>query len=282
MQFNAEFLAPLVYAVTRYYGQAPAPARIYEIGTTWFKARGWTLRGEWDRDRQLVACVQLALKEYGIDAGAIDGLVGPQTKHALEIWHDQRGGDDESSTWRDKEDTTDKAAQESEAHAGVHTPASAKFGPWPTESGVPRFYGDVGQHQTMLTLPYPFRVAWDTGTVLKRIQCHQKCASAFEYVFKRTLDHYGLAEIQRLRLDYYGGCLNVRKKRGGTSWSMHAWGIAIDIDPERNQLRWGRDRATLARPEYRPFWQFVSEAGAVGLGPARNYDWMHFQFARLG
>jgi hypothetical protein len=69
--------------------------------------------------------------------------------------------------------------------------------------------------------------------------------------------------------------------RGGTALSMHAWGIAVDLDPINNQLRWGKDRASFARPEYLPFWKIVEAHGATSLGRAKNYDWMHFQFATI-
>ncbi len=62
---------------------------------------------------------------------------------------------------------------------------------------------------------------------------------------------------------------------------MHAWGIAVDLDPERNPLRWGRDRASFAASAYEPFWTIVEAAGAPSLGRACNRDWMHFQFGRL-
>jgi hypothetical protein len=100
-------------------------------------------------------------------------------------------------------------------------------------------------------------------------------------IWTRTLEHYGLEEIQRLRLNLFGGCLEVRKKRGGSGWSMHAYGIAWDVDPDRNALRMTRDDATLDGPEYDAFWQFVYDEGAISLGKERNFDWMHFQFARL-
>ena len=69
--------------------------------------------------------------------------------------------------------------------------------------------------------------------------------------------------------------------RGGTRWSTHAWGIAIDYDPDRNQLKWGRDRAAFARPEYDAWWRLWEEEGWVSLGRTRNYDWMHVQAAKL-
>ena len=63
--------------------------------------------------------------------------------------------------------------------------------------------------------------------------------------------------------------------------SMHAWGIAVDLDPINNQLRWGKDRASFARPEFEPFWKIVEANGATSLGRAQNRDWMHYQFAGL-
>jgi len=86
-----------------------------------------------------------------------------------------------------------------------------------------------------------------------------------------------LEKIKELRLDLFGGCLNVRKMRGGSSWSMHSWGIAVDLDPDKNQLTWGKDRASFAKSEYDPFWKIVADEGWTSLGKAENRDWMHFE-----
>ena len=97
----------------------------------------------------------------------------------------------------------------------------------------------------------------------------------------RVLDHYGPERIRELGLDLFGGCLNVRRMRGGSAWSVHAWGAALDFDPERNQLRWGRARARFARPEYEKWWALWEAEGFLSLGRARDFDWMHVQAARL-
>ena len=82
-------------------------------------------------------------------------------------------------------------------------------------------------------------------------------------------------------LDIYGGCYAPRKKRGGSTWSTHAWAIALDFDPDRNQLNWGRDKASFARPEYDDWWDCWEAEGWVSLGRERNFDWMHVQAAKL-
>lgn len=155
---------------------------------------------------------------------------------------------------------------------------------WPTQANVRAFYGDPGNPQCtagMVDLPYRMRIAWAPKDTITRFRCHAKVEKAFERIFAGTLAHYGESKIQSLGLDLFGGCYNLRQMRGGSAWSMHSWGIAVDLDPENNQLKWGRDRARFAKPEYEPFWKIVEGEGALSLGRARNMDFMHLQFARL-
>ena len=154
---------------------------------------------------------------------------------------------------------------------------------WPDQnySELVKFYGEVGTNQTTLILPYKMKLAWDLNTEISKISCHIKVKDSLERIFQKTLSHYGLEKIKELRLDVFGGCLNVRKMRGGSSWSMHSWGIAVDLDPDRNQLKWGKDKASFSKPEYDAFWKIVEDEGATSLGRAKNYDWMHWQFANL-
>ena len=131
-----------------------------------------------------------------------------------------------------------------------------------------------------MTLPYPMFLAWDKQKEVPRMSCHVFVAPYIERILKETLKHYGPDRIKALGLDLFGGCLNVRKMRGGNSWSMHSWGIAVDLDPDNNELHMGRDKARFAKPEYHTFWNIVESVGAVSLGRTQNYDWMHFQFAK--
>lgn len=152
---------------------------------------------------------------------------------------------------------------------------------WPHQNQVPTFYGPTGAHQTMVELPWPMYLAWDTGKIVRRISLHEKVAESARRALTRIGEEYGENARDNLGLNLFGGSLNVRKMRGGSSWSMHSWGIAIDFDPERNQLKWGRDKARLAQPDCEAFWSIWEDEGWVSLGRARNYDWMHVQAARI-
>lgn len=222
----------------------------------------------WSMDRLVTAGRQYICTLDGVDAGTIDGLEGPQTRYAIEVYEARLRGDSEPETWRNNEKPQ---ADTRIAGSTLH---------WPRQKDAATFYGRPGENQTRLTFPYPMRLAWDTSTIVHSTLCHEKIHDAAARVLDRVLDHYG-ENIAPLGLDLFGGCLNVRKMRGGRAWSMHSWGIAFDFDPAHNQLRWGKDKAAFARPEYARWFDLWEEEGALSLGRVRNYDWMHVQFARL-
>jgi hypothetical protein len=151
---------------------------------------------------------------------------------------------------------------------------------WPTQREVPEFYGARGANQVLYTPAYPFYL-YDGGQRVKRISVHEKVVDSLDRVLTAVLNEYGEEAIHELHLDRYFGSLNVRKMRGGNSWSMHSWGIAIDFDANRNQLRWNHTRAAFARPEYDAWWQCWEAEGWTSLGRERDYDWMHVQAASL-
>jgi hypothetical protein len=219
----------------------------------------------WSNRRRCIAMLQLLCKEKAIAVGRIDGLWGPQTEYAFDmlVYHHEHGR--LPPPFRDE------------------TPLDVNPNGWPRqiEAELIRHYGEIGKNQTMLAPPYPHRLAWDLRKTIPRFSCHEKVHDSALRVLTRVLAHYGPERITELRLDRWAGCLNERKMRGGTRWSLHAWGIAIDYDSESNGYNWGRDRATLALPEYDPWWRFWEEEGWVSLGRTRNFDWMHVQAAKL-
>jgi len=132
-----------------------------------------------------------------------------------------------------------------------------------------------------IDLPYPMRLAWDHDTTVKKMSCHKAMAEALKQVFKDILNHYGLEKIQELGIDLFGGCFAFRKMRGGSSLSVHAWGLAIDLDPDRNKLKETRKTARFARGEYLPMIEIFYKHGFISLGVEKDYDWMHFQWDKF-
>jgi hypothetical protein len=136
---------------------------------------------------------------------------------------------------------------------------------------------DGSDYLVTINLPYPMRLAWDTKTSINKMRCHRLIATNFQNVFNELLSTYGLTELQRLGIDLFGGCFAFRKMRGGNDYSRHSWGIAIDLDPVRNQLKQTSKTAQFAKPAYKPMIDIFYKHGFVGLGKEKNYDWMHFE-----
>jgi len=139
----------------------------------------------------------------------------------------------------------------------------------PNETGV--------GYLVKIQLPYPMRLAWDTDTTVTTMMCHKLVADKLKAAFTDILAEYGFKKIRELGIDLFGGCFNYRKMIGGSAWSMHAWGIAVDLDPGRNKLKETSKTARFARPEYKPMIDIFYKNGFESLGREKNYDWMHFQ-----
>ncbi|ESW62116.1 MAG: hypothetical protein Q27BPR15_02905 [Rhodobacter sp. CACIA14H1] len=224
--------------------------------------QGWTAR------RLAVATLQLVAKSEGIDPGTIDGWWGPQTGYAANALL-LKADTGRLPDWRDI------------------APSTANPNAWPTESNVTAFYGPhgtpEGRRPPLVKVPSPwtFRIAWNLAQTRSFLWSHEKTAASVTRILSRIHQHYGEQRLRDLRLDIFSGDYDPRLMRGSqTRWSMHSWGIAYDFDDTRNQLNWGADRASLARPEYRPFWDIWEAEGWVSLGRTKNYDWMHVQAAR--
>lgn len=227
----------------------------------------------WPLARKKIAMGQMICREVGIDVGRVDGLFGQQTKFSFETF-DARKKNVLDANWRD--------ALEDLPAPGIVTSKTV----WPTESDVPTFFGKLGKDCVLvptkrLTLPFRMRLAWDTKTTIDGFRIHEKVYDSAARCFDKIYKHYGLSGIQDIGVDLYGGCSSCRKKKGGSGPSMHSWSIAIDFDPERNQLSWDHKRARLAKPDAVKFWEIWEAEGWLSLGRARDFDWMHVQAARL-
>lgn len=149
-----------------------------------------------------------------------------------------------------------------------------------TTSQAIKKYGkptDKGEYLVSIKLPYPMRLAWDKSTKVNTIRCHNLVADKLASVFNELLSVYGYEKIVELGIDLFGGCFNFRAMRGGSDYSRHSWGIAIDLDPERNLLKETSKTARFARTEYKAMIDIFYKHGFLSLGREKNYDWMHFE-----
>jgi hypothetical protein len=208
--------------------------------------------GTWTNDRVTIAINQLFLNEAN-DAGLIvDGVMGERTNDALYIF---------STTL-------------------LHTISTN----WPRQADVragTSMFGRPGHNQSEVILPYMMFGDYQRKIKVPKFQCHERVVDSLGRIFQRILDQYGLAKIRKLNLDIFSGCYNYRQTTGSSSLSMHAWGIGIDIDAAHNQMDEGASQAAFSKSEYAPMISFFEAEGWVSLGHARNFDWMHFQAARL-
>jgi hypothetical protein len=140
-----------------------------------------------------------------------------------------------------------------------------KYG-YPTETGV----------AYLTTITPPFQLLYD-GKPVETMRCHKLVADKFMEIFTEILQVYGIEKINELGINKYGGCFNFRKMRGGSDYSRHSWGVAIDLDAARNQLKETSKTARFARPEYKEMIDIFYKHGFVSLGREKNYDWMHFE-----
>lgn len=164
---------------------------------------------------------------------------------------------------------------------------------WPKQSNVPSYYGKIelsndgrpterweARSLTKVLAPYPLRLAWAPDTVVRKITCHRLLAPSLLQCLARILEHYGSLEaVSAAGMDLYGGCYNFRPMRGGTNLSMHSYGIAIDLDPDRNALnrKWEKGKGMMPLEVVRIF----REAGWTWGGDWHRADCMHFQAASV-
>ncbi len=218
----------------------------------------------WPMSRRIIGFIQVASNENNIDAGPVDGIWGPQTQSAFEALSYLVENGKPLPFWRPDE---------------IQVPNR-----WPIQHSEAfyEYFGERGeQNLTAIQAPYPMMVSWEPHGTVRSIRCHMKVAESLGKILEKVRDIYGEEDIKKLRLNLFGGCFNNRRMRQGQNWSMHAWGVALDFDPEINPLRAGRESATFAGPDYQDWWACWEEEGWTSLGRRLNFDWMHVQAARV-
>lgn len=232
-----------------------------------------TAPSKMSKKRRLVAAGQVILNATGYEAGAVDGYAGNDTKNALSAWDFKKANAVREVVLRPALKT-------------FTTRVSRKN--IPLQRDMPRFYGTAGRTSgtvrrrlKTITLPFRFRIDYNLKQTTNKLTIHEKVADSLRSALIEVYNHYGASEWRRLGLDRYAGGYNPRRKRGGSSWSTHAYGCAVDFYAGKNGLRTRANKALFARREYKAFLDIMEKHGWLNGGRLWGADFMHFQYARL-
>ena len=153
---------------------------------------------------------------------------------------------------------------------------------WPKQSTADAFYGNPrgpnGKASLLwkaqsLTYVAPLFAMNFVGTPVSRITIHRKCAASLQ----RVLDAIWVAsgqdqkKIDAWGVSQFGGSFNFRLMRGSSHLSMHSYGCAIDLAPQRFPM--GRTTPTFCKEVLNAF----ADEGWINL----PRDRMHFQAAHF-
>lgn len=162
---------------------------------------------------------------------------------------------------------------------------------WPKQSECDEFYGnprnkrdpsaasDAWETANIVRIKPPFLITYDGKPYKSGIRIHKKCADSLMRIFEDIWDYADQQQsvVDKWGASIYGGAYNYRLMRGSSRLSMHSWGCAIDLDPDRNSFHDTTPNFANAPFVIRAF----EEAGWVwgGRWSGRSCDGMHFQAA---
>lgn len=92
------------------------------------------------------------------------------------------------------------------------------------------------ENLTRIIPPYAMYWSWTKGTLVKSIVLHKKCAEQFRLALDGIGKHYTPDQLALHQLNQCGGGYNFRLMRGSNSLSVHSYGAALDLAPEKNWL----------------------------------------------
>lgn len=111
--------------------------------------------------------------------------------------------------------------------------------------------------------------ALGTNGFPKAIYCNKALIGPLEQALRNLMTRGCAAEMKT-----WDGCFIVRNARGLQSYSLHSWGLAIDLNASANRL--GQKPVLSAK-----FVKCFTDAGMDWGGTWSRPDGMHFQLAKL-
>lgn len=147
--------------------------------------------------------------------------------------------------------------------------------PWPKpdQASLCRFYGNPGDERNLVTMNFPF-ITFYEGKRVTKFRCHKKVADSLVRVLKNIGEKYGKNREIMEEAEDFGGVYNFRNKRGGSSYSVHAWGAAIDLDADDNSYR---DSWPIKSDMPFEIMEEFAKEGWKSAGAFWGYDSMHHE-----
>ena len=118
-------------------------------------------------------------------------------------------------------------------------------------------------------------VMWDVpkeleiGVIPKKIFCNKDMVGPLTNAFTNLIKTGFVKELKT-----WDGCFNIRKKRGGSTMSLHSWAIAVDVNAFNNCFGC---KPTLSSN----FVKCFTDAGFEWGGTWSKPDGMHFQLTKI-
>jgi peptidoglycan hydrolase-like protein with peptidoglycan-binding domain len=238
------------------------PATRAAISTVNVNAGGFMTR--WTAQRREIGAGQVILNAQGHDAGFVDGYAGHNTLEALTDWLSKR---------MDVPATVERI------------PTASRPDPkdLPRQADITASYGSPAIPGNMIhaELAFDMRIDWNLAQTTRKLLVHRKCAAPLVAALTAVHAHYGPEKMKALGIDRYAGGYTPRRMRGGTSWSMHAYGCAVDFYAAPNGLRTKCPDALFCRPDYKAFLDIMEAHNWLPALRLWGADAMHFQMARL-
>ena len=124
---------------------------------------------------------------------------------------------------------------------------------------------DKNSNMTLWDVPENLEI----GLIPKRVYCNKDMVVPLSHAFNNLIQRDLVKEIVT-----WDGCFNIRKKRGGSTMSLHSWGVAVDLNAYANCF--GCKPKLTAK-----FVKCFTDAGFDWGGTWSKPDGMHMQLAKI-
>lgn len=135
-----------------------------------------------------------------------------------------------------------------------------------TSSDCFKKYGAPELEKSMVLWDVPAEL--EIGVIPKKIYCNKDLVKPLEQAFRNLIKTGFVKELKT-----WDGCFNIRNKKAGKTYSLHSWGVAIDINAAWNGF--GK-KPTLSSGFVKCFTDAGLDWGGVWAKP----DGMHFQLKK--